>query len=200
MSITKSSGNQDNSLTRDFLLAARHYLGSRRGLLALAAIAVLSGLALNWSWLIAAGVAPFLLGALPCVAMCALGLCMTRMGSKSCSTDAAPSTRPDISTCRKGERLMRNFVKTLTAAAALIASVALAPTLYAHDSGTSDEHSRSMMGSGMMEHGNMMNMMEQMSEMMANCNKMMQGAMNEGPDKPNEQWREDAPTAPGTND
>lgn len=89
MSITKSPDNQDSSLTRDLLYAARYYLGGRRGLLALAAIALVSGLALNWSWLIAAGIAPFLLGVLPCVAMCALGLCMTKMGGKSCSTDAA---------------------------------------------------------------------------------------------------------------
>ena len=34
------------------------------------------GLALNWSWLVAAGIAPLILGLAPCAAMCALGLCM----------------------------------------------------------------------------------------------------------------------------
>lgn len=89
MSMTKSPGDQATSLTRDLLYAARYYLGGRRVLLlALAAVALVAGLALNWSWLVAAGIAPLLLGALPCVAMCALGLCMTKMGSKSCSTDS----------------------------------------------------------------------------------------------------------------
>ena len=85
MNITRSSENQETSLTRDLLYAARYYLGGRRGLIILAAIALVSGLALNWSWLVAAGIAPLLLGVLPCVAMCALGLCMNGMAGKSCS-------------------------------------------------------------------------------------------------------------------
>ncbi|RVH28084.1 hypothetical protein CN211_25985 [Sinorhizobium meliloti] len=47
------------------------------------------GLAFNWNWLVAAGVAPPLLSVLPCLAMCALGLCMNRM---SRSRDGALST------------------------------------------------------------------------------------------------------------
>ncbi|MFN3766077.1 MAG: hypothetical protein ACK4R3_10955 [Aliihoeflea sp.] len=39
-------------------------------------VATATGVALNWNWLAAAGLAPFLLGALPCAALCALGLCM----------------------------------------------------------------------------------------------------------------------------
>lgn len=39
-------------------------------------VATGTGVALNWNWLAAAGLAPFLLGALPCAALCALGLCM----------------------------------------------------------------------------------------------------------------------------
>jgi hypothetical protein len=46
-------------------------------------LVVAAGLALNWSWLVAIGVAPLLLTALPCVAMCALGLCMMPKGGKS---------------------------------------------------------------------------------------------------------------------
>lgn len=90
MSTTKSPENQDTSLGRDLLHAARYYLGGRRGLLALAVVAIVAGFTLNWSWLVAAGIAPFLLGALPCVAMCALGLCAAKMGGKSCSTGAEP--------------------------------------------------------------------------------------------------------------
>src|SRR3546814_10971493 len=64
---------------------ARYYLGGRRGLLILAGLAVAAGLALNWSWLVAVGIAPILIAVLPCLAMCALGLCMSRAGGKSCS-------------------------------------------------------------------------------------------------------------------
>jgi hypothetical protein len=52
------------------------------------------GLALNWSWLVAIGVAPLLVALAPCAAMCALGLCMSRMGGKSCSTQS-PAVRAD---------------------------------------------------------------------------------------------------------
>jgi hypothetical protein len=46
---------------------------------------IAAGLALNWSWLVAVGIAPILIAVLPCLAMCALGLCMSRAGGKSCS-------------------------------------------------------------------------------------------------------------------
>ncbi len=41
------------------------------------------GFALKWDWLTAVGAAPIILSVLPCVAMCAFGLCM-RGGSGSC--------------------------------------------------------------------------------------------------------------------
>jgi hypothetical protein len=62
-----------------------------------------------------------------------------------------------------------------------------------------------------MGQGGMMNMMgqlnmpgprgqsDQMSQMMDQCSQMMQGATGSGSGKPNEQWREDAPTAPERN-
>jgi hypothetical protein len=65
----------------------RHYLSNRKVLAVLAVAAVGAGLAFNWSWLVAAGVAPILLALAPCAAMCALGLCMKGMGGKSCSTE-----------------------------------------------------------------------------------------------------------------
>lgn len=86
MSITRLSKTHDTSLTRDIFHSARYYLGGRRGLIILAIVALVAGLALNWSWLVAAGVAPLLLAVLPCIAMCALGLCMNRMAGKSCAT------------------------------------------------------------------------------------------------------------------
>lgn len=69
---------------------ARSTPGGRRGLIAAGVAIAVAGLAFNWSWLVAAGVAPVLLSLLPCAAMCALGLCMNRMTGRSCSTENAP--------------------------------------------------------------------------------------------------------------
>lgn len=79
MATTRQPNADDGSLGRDVLYALRYYFGGRRGLLILAAVALVGGLAFNWSWLAAAGIAPLILSVLPCVAMCALGLCMNRM-------------------------------------------------------------------------------------------------------------------------
>ncbi|TIS50634.1 MAG: hypothetical protein E5W96_07870 [Mesorhizobium sp.] len=67
----------------------RSTLGGRRGLIAGGVAVAVAGLAFNWSWLVAAGIASVLLSVLPCVAMCALGLCMNRM--TACSTENVPS-------------------------------------------------------------------------------------------------------------
>ena len=57
------------------------------------ALALLAaGLAWQWNWLVAIGVAPLLLSAAPCVAMCAAGLCMRRMSGRTC--DAVPPGHP----------------------------------------------------------------------------------------------------------
>ncbi|MGE0333855.1 MAG: hypothetical protein AB7Q76_01075 [Gammaproteobacteria bacterium] len=95
---------------------------------------------------------------------------------------------------------MRRSIKALAVTSVVMAGLAAAPALYAHDS---KESGGSMMGSGMMGQGGMggmMNMMGQMSEMMEGCSKMMQSQGGSG--KPNEQWREGAPDSkgrPGTN-
>lgn len=65
-------------------------VGGMRSMLAVIALALMGvGLAWQWSWLVAIGVAPLLVSAVPCVAMCALGLCMHRMCSGTGS--AAPN-------------------------------------------------------------------------------------------------------------
>lgn len=65
-------------------------LDSKRVLLGVLGLALIGGgLAWQWSWLVAIGVAPLLVSAAPCVAMCALGLCMHRMGNRTGS--AAPN-------------------------------------------------------------------------------------------------------------
>jgi hypothetical protein len=62
------------------------------GSIALALLA--AGFAWQWSWLVAIGVAPLLLSAAPCLAMCALGLCMRRMGGRASSvTPQTPTVR-----------------------------------------------------------------------------------------------------------
>lgn len=65
--------------------------GRRRGLIAAGVAIAVAGLAFNWSWLVTAGIAPVLLSVLPCVAMCALGLCMNRMTGRSCATENVSS-------------------------------------------------------------------------------------------------------------
>ena len=74
-----------------------HYLGNRKALVLLAVAIAGAGLALNWTWLVAAGIAPILVALAPCAAMCALGLCMSRMGDKSCSSgkDAGTASKSD---------------------------------------------------------------------------------------------------------
>lgn len=95
---TKTAKQAEPSLARDWInFAASHlgpYLGGRRGLMISAVAVLVAGAALNWSWLVATGIAPLILAVAPCAAMCALGLCMSRMGGQSCSTQSS-SARED---------------------------------------------------------------------------------------------------------
>jgi len=86
---------EERPLGRDILYALRYYFGGRWGLIALAAIAVAGGLAFNWSWLVAAGIAPVIVAVLPCAAMCALGLCMGGMGRRAASADGKSEPAAD---------------------------------------------------------------------------------------------------------
>lgn len=74
------------SLAQDWLHALRYWLDRRRLLIILAVVLVLAATALNWSWLVAVGIAPLLVAFAPCAAMCALGLCASRLGGGSCSS------------------------------------------------------------------------------------------------------------------
>ena len=82
---TETKDAKQLSLSQNAWALLRHYLSNRKALLVLAVAVVGAGLAFNWSWLVAAGIAPILLALAPCAAMCALGLCMNKMGNKSCS-------------------------------------------------------------------------------------------------------------------
>lgn len=89
MSLSEPSKPQNVSLARDVLCAGRYYLGNRQALLILAAVIVAAGLFFNWNWLVAIGLAPILLSTLPCLVMCAFGVCMMRRSNKQQSARMA---------------------------------------------------------------------------------------------------------------
>ena len=100
MAVVKATEGTEVPLSRLGLNLVRYYLGNRWALLVLGAGVLLTGIALNWSWLVAAGIAPILLSTLPCLVMCGLGLCMLCRSSEKQSTpsrdaaDAATSSAP----------------------------------------------------------------------------------------------------------
>ena len=59
----------------DVCSASRRWTGGRTILAGAAIVGALAGIVLNWGWLVAAGIAPLILAAVPCLAMCAFGLC-----------------------------------------------------------------------------------------------------------------------------
>jgi hypothetical protein len=93
--LSETTKTSETPLTQDLLSLLRYWLGGRRGLIGLITLAVMAGAILNWGWLVALGIAPLILALLPCAAMCALGLCMSKMmGNSSCASqqDAAKNT------------------------------------------------------------------------------------------------------------
>jgi hypothetical protein len=95
MGSPETAGSTARSLAQDWLYALRYWLRGPKGIAALLLSALALGAALNWSWLVAIGVAPLLIAALPCAAMCVLGLCMNRMIGGSCSGEAHPVVAPN---------------------------------------------------------------------------------------------------------
>lgn len=95
----------------------RHYLGGRRGLMLLIAATLGAGLVLNSNWLVAVGIAPLLLALAPCAAICALGICMHKIGNQSGRCQEHPGaqggTGPPSSTTTPAVEVCD---KTLTAA------------------------------------------------------------------------------------
>lgn len=69
---------------------------TRRRLLFVGAATVMGGgMALNWGWLTAIGLAPVLVSLAPCAAMCGLGLCMKGGSGGKCND--AGGGKPDQS-------------------------------------------------------------------------------------------------------
>jgi hypothetical protein len=91
MTDVKSTETAEVPLSRLALNLARYYLGNRRVLLILGSIALVAGIAFNWSWLVATGIAPLLLTVLPCLIMCGAGLCMNKLIGGSCERESTPS-------------------------------------------------------------------------------------------------------------
>jgi hypothetical protein len=101
MKTSDEAPGEQRPLSQDVLYALSYYLGGRRGLIALAVGAAIAGVALNWSWLVALGMAPLLLALAPCAVMCALGLCAMRMaGTSGASESDAPSATLPEATVR----------------------------------------------------------------------------------------------------
>lgn len=72
---------------------------------------------------------------------------------------------------------LSSSLKFLGISAAIVTGLALASPIAAAEDNQSPG---SDMGSGMMEHGGMMNMMQQISQMMESCNTMMQRTPDPG--------------------
>ena len=99
MTVAKPTESAEVPLSRLGLNLVRYCLGNRWALLVFDAGVLFAGIALNWSWLVAAGIAPILLSTLPCLVMCGLGLCMLCRSSEKQTAardaaDAATSSAP----------------------------------------------------------------------------------------------------------
>lgn len=75
---TSANKREKKPLAHDLLQATRYYLSDRRVWTALVIVVLVGGVALNWGWLVAAGLAPLVLLLLPCAVMCALPFCTKR--------------------------------------------------------------------------------------------------------------------------
>jgi hypothetical protein len=84
MSSPELAGATKPSLAQEWLRGLHYWLRGWRGLILFVAVIGLA-IGLSWSWLVAVGIAPLLLAFAPCAAMCALGLCASRMGGRSCA-------------------------------------------------------------------------------------------------------------------
>lgn len=67
--------------------------------LLLGTAALAAGVAWQWSWLAAIGVAPVLLSVGPCAAMCALGLCASKLAGGPCKV-SSPGNEPSVTTAQ----------------------------------------------------------------------------------------------------
>jgi hypothetical protein len=98
---TNARPEVETTLAQDVRALLRYWLRGWRGLTVLGLAGVAVGLWLGWSSLVAAGLAPLLLGVLPCIAMCALGLCMRHGGKSSCDSHDGESHTTSVTSAAK---------------------------------------------------------------------------------------------------
>ena len=103
MTINDPTNSASRPFGRDALDALRYLLRNRFVILAIAAAAIGLALKFNWGWLVAAGIAPIILAAAPCAAMCALGLCMGGRGRTAASPDSTPGQPSQLAKPANGE-------------------------------------------------------------------------------------------------
>jgi hypothetical protein len=70
------------------------WLQGRRKWWTLALPIVIAAIVFGWPWLAPLGALPLLVSVLPCLAMCALGLCMQRMNGTTCQTVEGQARAP----------------------------------------------------------------------------------------------------------
>jgi len=109
--IVKSKSQDVAPLVREWLHAFGYWLRTPYGMIMAGLATGGVGLAVGWNWLLAIGALPILLSALPCVVMCALGVCMMGRKDKDCATPraeppalASENTSVDLSSEPERER------------------------------------------------------------------------------------------------
>lgn len=79
---------------RQIRLRPFQFLNRRTALLLAGAMTLGIGAALNWNWLIAAGIGPIVLSLIPCAVMCLLGVCMHKAKGKTDPHNVSKGGRP----------------------------------------------------------------------------------------------------------
>ena len=104
--------NREFTMSVEPLMPKPHPLQSlitrRQGLIVLGALAIGTGLYLSWGWLVAAGIAPVLVAASPCVAMCALGACHKLWNGGSCKVQGSDTT--NVAKHNDNEKIISNRI------------------------------------------------------------------------------------------
>ena len=94
-----------NPSSQPYSLALRQILSNRFVVLAVIGGAIFLTARFNWGWLVAAGIAPLLLSAGPCLAMCALGLCMKGGTKSQADAQSAPGGSDSVSNLKPPQQL-----------------------------------------------------------------------------------------------
>jgi hypothetical protein len=112
--------------------AKNGWLRQRNILIGVALAGGAGALVLGWDWLVAAGVASIIIAVAPCLVMCALGLCMSRMNRSGQTAAATPLVAPG----NHAQTLEAAPVTTATDRLAVSADPASAPTMIVSESRT----------------------------------------------------------------